>query len=425
MKICLVTAFPPSHGRLNEYGYHLADELQRHPGLSVTVLADRYTGQEPELEGFDVVRCWADDDFRNPVSLLTAIRDVQPDVVWFNLVFSSFGTNPAAAFLGLCIPALVRAAGYDTHVTLHQLMEKIDLKDSGVRFPRLYRAFGQMATYLVLRAHTVSVLLPAYRRTLRDKYRSLSVHVRAHGIFAESPSYPDFARRGRPRILAFGKWGTYKRLELLLESFADIQAAVPDCRLLIAGEDHPSTPGYLDRLRRRWGQNEAIEFLGYVEERRLPELFAGSSLVAMPYSSATGSSGVAHLACQFGVPIICADLPDFRDMEEDEELAMEFYRVGDRRSLSGAIVDLLRDPRRQREMAEQNYAAALRHTLPEIVRQYLRSFEWQLRGARRQATWRRAHLVAAPAWEVNGLCSVRWNGGAGDDLYGGEHKRAA
>ena len=29
MKICLVTAFPPSRRRLNEYGYHIAQELQR------------------------------------------------------------------------------------------------------------------------------------------------------------------------------------------------------------------------------------------------------------------------------------------------------------------------------------------------------------------------------------------------------------
>lgn len=396
MKICLVTAFPPSHGRLNEYGYHLAAELQRHPGLSVTVLADRHNGPEPELEGFDVVRCWTDDDLRNPLSVLCALRDLQPDVVWFNLVFSSFGVNPAAAFLGLSIPALARAAGYNTHVTLHQLMENIDLEDSGVGFPRLYRAFGRMATHLLLLAHSVSVLLPAYRRTLRDKYRGVGVHVRSHGIFSPLPQHPDFARRGRPhQILAFGKWGTYKRLELLLESFSEIQRMVPDCRLVIAGEDHPMTPGYLARLRAKWAENAAIEFTGYVKEEELPKLFGTASLVAMPYHSATGSSGVAHLACQFGLPIVCADLPDFREMAEEEGLAMDFFRVGDRRSLTPTIVRLLEDDARQRDMAEQNYSVAVRHTMPQIVRQYLRCFEWELRGARRRRGWQKS---AAQAW---------------------------
>jgi hypothetical protein len=38
MKICLVTAFPPSRHALNEYGFHIARELQETPGLSLTVL---------------------------------------------------------------------------------------------------------------------------------------------------------------------------------------------------------------------------------------------------------------------------------------------------------------------------------------------------------------------------------------------------
>ena len=40
MKICLVTAFPPSRRGLNEYGFHIARELARDPLLSLTILAD-------------------------------------------------------------------------------------------------------------------------------------------------------------------------------------------------------------------------------------------------------------------------------------------------------------------------------------------------------------------------------------------------
>ena len=54
MKICLVTAFPPSRRGLNEYGFHIARELLRDPLLSVTVLADELDTPEPEIEDFDV-----------------------------------------------------------------------------------------------------------------------------------------------------------------------------------------------------------------------------------------------------------------------------------------------------------------------------------------------------------------------------------
>ena len=51
MKICLISAFPPSRGVLNEYGYHVAKELQADPVVSVTVLADELPASilEPEL----------------------------------------------------------------------------------------------------------------------------------------------------------------------------------------------------------------------------------------------------------------------------------------------------------------------------------------------------------------------------------------
>jgi len=377
MKICLVTAFPPSRRGLNEYGFHIAHELQRDPLLSVTVLSDALEGGEEELAGYSVERCWSFNTLSNPVRLLKAIRECQPDVVWFNLLFSSFGDKPVAAFLGLTIPALVRAMGYYTHVTLHHLMDNIDLKDAGVRFPRIYRLAGSLATRMLLMANSVSVLLPAYRRTLMEKYRGENVHWRAHGILSARPEYPDFSKRGDPehRIVAFGKWGTYKRLELVIEAFGQLAQQVPEARLIVAGGDHPMTPGYVQSVAERWKGCDRIEFTGYVPEDRIPELFSSASVVVMPYTSATGSSGVAHLACEYGVPIVSADIEDFREMAEDEGLAIAFYETGESDSLARTMVKLLRDPAAQREMAEQNFYAALRMTMPTIIRQYLRTFD--------------------------------------------------
>lgn len=383
MRICLVTSFPPSHERLNEYGFHLASELQRNPFLSVTVLADEHenAANGSELSGFDVLRCWRPNDVRNPITLLRAIRDVQPDIVWFNTVFSSFGTRPAPAFLGLTIPALIRAAGYSTHVTLHHLMDGINLEDAGVQHRLLYKAGGAVATRLLLLADSVTVLLPAYRRTLLAKYGGKNVHLRAHGVFAGTPQYPDFLLRDNPeqRILAFGKWGTYKRLEILIEAFSRVAAESPNARLVIAGENHPNTPGYIESIAARVKDDPRITVHGYVAEEEIPGLFERASVMVMPYSSATGSSGVAHQACQFGVPIISADIPEFRDMAQEERIAMNFYSRGDAASLADCLVSLLSDHKRRQEMAEQNFHAAMRMTMPQIIRQYLRTFDWHRR----------------------------------------------
>src|SRR3954470_20445999 len=310
MKICLVTAFPPSKRGLNEYGYHIARELQQDPLLSLTILADRLETPEPELEGFRVRRVWDMNRLSNPARLLSAIRDIKPDVVWFNLLFSTFGGKPVPAFAGLAIPAITRLTGCYTHVTLHHLMDNINLKDAGVRYPRLYRLAGNIATRMLLQANSVSVLLPAYRRTLIEKYKGDDVHFRAHGILSARPEFPDFSKRGNPehRVVAFGKWGTYKRLELVIEAFGILAKEVPEARLIVAGGDHPMTPGYVQSVAERWKDCDRIEFTGYVPEDKLPELFSSASVCVMPYSSATGSSGVAHLACEYGVPIISAGI---------------------------------------------------------------------------------------------------------------------
>ncbi len=379
MKICLVTAFPPSREALNEYGFHIARELQQNPEIELTVLADDFAPAQPELDGFNVIRCWAFNSLHNPRRLLRVIRDINPDLVWFNVGFASFGGTPLPAFTGIAIPALTRLQGFHTHVTLHQLMETVDLKDAGVRFPIFYRVGGFLATQLLLLANSVSVMLPAYRKILREKYNRGSVFVRRHGIFSARPEYPDFSRRGNPehRILAFGKWGTYKRLESVIEAFCIVVQRLPDVQLIIAGTDHPKAPGYLKAIAEQCTDQPNIKIIGYVAEEKIPELFQTSSMAVMPYTSSAGSSGIAHLACAYGVPIVASDIPDFHQLADEEGLAIDFVPPGNTQALADHMFTLLESPERQMEMGLQNVSAALRMSMPEIMRQYLRGFQLQ------------------------------------------------
>jgi len=379
MKICLVTAFPPSREALNEYGFHIARELQENSDLSLTILGDDLATPEPELPGFSVVRCWAFNSMANPWRLLRAVRRLQPDVVWFNLGFASFGGKPLPAFWGIAIPAMVRTGGFYTHVTLHQLMETVDLHDAGVRFPLLYRAAGFAATQMLLFANSISVLMPAYRSILREKYGRGAVYVRNHGILSGRPEYPDFSQRGNPdhRILAFGKWGTYKRLEPMIEAFCEVAGKFPRARLVIGGTDHPKAHGYLQSVAEKYGTHPQIHFVGYAPEDKIAALFQSTSIAVMPYTSSAGSSGVAHLACAYGVPIIASDIPDFRQLAEEEGLAIDLFETGNVRHLAQRMLSLLENPERQMEMAIQNFSAALRMSMPEVIRQYLRTFGLQ------------------------------------------------
>jgi glycosyltransferase involved in cell wall biosynthesis len=300
-------------------------------------------------------------------------------VVWFNLVFSSFGTpeHPVAAFAGLSTPALTRALGYYTHITLHHIIEHLDFASAGVRQVKLFRLASEMATRTLLKANSVSVLLSGYRRILLEKYSAQNVLLGTHGTLAPCPSPPDFTKRGNPehRILAIGHWGTYKRLETLIDAFPAVLRKVPNAKLIIAGANHHTKPRYWESMRESLGSGSGIEFRGYVPEEAIPDLFQTSTVVVMPYDSATGSSGPAHQACEYGVPIVCADIADFRDMAVDEDMAINFYAVGNAVDLADKLVEILQSPKHQHRMAEHNFSAAMQMTMSSVVRNYLRWFE--------------------------------------------------
>jgi len=393
MKICLVATFPPSGRQLNEYAFHIAKELNNNPDVELTILGDELTSYDfatdengrplkvdpkSELPWFNVIRCWKFGSLSTPWRLVNTIRKLKPDVVWFNLVFSSFATpeNPFAAFAGLSAPALVRAAGFYTHITLHHIIEHVDFAAAGVRLERLYRVGTQVATRALLRANSVSVLLPGYHQTLVTKYAAQNVLLGTLGTFASAPSPPDFTKRGNPhqRILAIGHWGTYKRLETLMEAFPLVLEKVPNAKLVVAGANHHTRAGYWESIRDAQPAGLPIEFRGYVPEDEIPELFQSTSVLVLPYDSATGSSGPAHQACEYGVPIVCADIDDFRGMAIDENMALRFYDVGNANHLAEQLIQILRSPVLQQRMAAQNYSAGIQMTMTNVIQNYLRWF---------------------------------------------------
>jgi hypothetical protein len=107
--------------------------------------------------------------------------------------------------------------------------------------------------------------------------------------------------------------------------------------------------------------SDRIRFLGYVPEESIADLFREASLAVMPYTSSAGSSGVAHLAAQYGVPVIASGIQDFRDLAEHEGIAMRFFTPGDADSLVEQMLTVLNSPDELKEMAWRSYAGRRGH----------------------------------------------------------------
>lgn len=386
MRIAIVTTHPPGVGTLNEYAYHFVRFLRKKPEIEEVILLvdDEPVGQQynPALgvagpaAPMRFIQCWQFGAWRNPLHIWRAVRAERPDIVLFNIQFATFGSGKAPAALGLLAPALIRAAGFPTIVLLHNIMDTIDLKSAGFGSNRLLEAtirlFGRLATRLLLCADIVALTIPKYVEILESRYGATNVLLAPHGAFDEAPP-PSFEEPPGPlQIMAFGKFGTYKRIETLIEAFKLLQASDrAPLELVIAGTDSPNTPGYLDGLRREYANLPSIRFTGYVPEEDVPRIFGEAAVVVFPYTSTTGSSGVLHQAGNYGKAIVLPRLGDLAELITEEGYTGEFFAPDDAYSLAEAIGRLLDDTDRRRMMGVQNYMAACGLPMADVIDWYL------------------------------------------------------
>ena len=377
MKICAVSAYPPTLAGIADYGAHLAHHLARDPRVErVTVLADTVPGARPVERdgGVDVHRVWTRDSTGTGVRLLRAVQSLRPDVVWFNLGITMFGTRLSGAAGGLLAPLWLRALGYRTVVTLHELPALTDLSALGLR-SRPHRMTLSLVPQVMLRTNLVVVTLDRYRRFLVERHRARNVAHIAHGAYDE----PQVAEEpAQETVLVFGTFGPHKDPGVVADAVSRLRQKRPTLRLLVAGGDHPRYPGYMADCRRRNGLNGS--WVGYVAAEQLGALFAQATVVVVPPRASTGSSGVIYRAMSHGRAVLASDLHDYRGLAEDENLELAWFPPGNPAVLADALDALLDDRARRQHAVHHNLDAMRRLGPSHTVDAYLTQFaEIQMR----------------------------------------------
>ena len=369
MRICAVTTFPPSISGVADYGQLLSAELARHPRVSrVTVLADRSGRPDRESHGAaDVRRAWSRDSL-GAASLLREIEQVDPDVVWFNFGLTMFGTHPISVLSGLSMPLLVRARGRRVVVTIHELPSLADL--AALAVPRMRgRLAGWAAVRLLLCADRVIVTLDRYRRHLLARHGAHNVTHIPHGLWCRPEPLAD---GDAATVLVFGTFGPHKDPRLALDAVRRIRASGRPVRLVVAGTDNPRFPGFMSDIRAQLDGND--EWAGYVPSSSLCKLFARATLVVIPSTASTGASGVIHRAIGHAKPLVVSDLPDFRALADEEDLALQWSAPGDGAGLASAIERLLDDRELRERLVAHNMRAAARLAPDRTADAYVRLF---------------------------------------------------
>jgi len=386
MKLAIITAYPPSKVTLNEYAYHLVKSFRQKENITEIVLLTDATPEAKDLNFAEagckvtVKECWKFNSYKNIFSVTKAINQTKPDAVLFNLQFMKFGDKKVAAALGLMLPLVCKIKGIPNIVLLHNILEEVDLKSAGFTSNKLlqkvYNFIGTSLTKLILKADRVAVTMQKYVNILEKKYLANNVTMIPHGTFeiAQKPSFelPD----GPLKVMAFGKFGTYKKIETMIEAVEKVRKTSGlDLEIVIAGTDNPNVPGYLANAQKQYKHVPQLTFTGYVAEEDVATIFNESAVVVFPYTATTGSSGVLHQAGSYGKAVVMPDLGDLALLVKDEGYRGEFFEAANVDSLANAIEAIVTNDAYRISLGKTNYKAATAFPMERITDMYIKLFE--------------------------------------------------
>ncbi|MBV9543769.1 MAG: glycosyltransferase family 4 protein [Chloroflexi bacterium] len=276
-------------------------------------------------------------------TIVRRLRRFDPDIVhlqqghlWFNCA----------------LPMLRR---YPLVLTVHDARHHLGDKDA--------RKTPQGVThYGVRRASRVIVHSQQQKRFLAGLCRvdqsriDVIPHIALGNKSADSGSCPVEAR-----VLFFGRIWEYKGLEYLIRAEPLISSAVPEAKIVIAGEGED-----FSRYRRMMMHpSQFIVHNEYVSDDARSALFQEASVVVLPYVEAS-QSGVIPLAYRFGKPVIATTVGGLPEMVEHGRTGL-LVPPRDEQSLAAAIVHLLRNDNLRRQLGAEGSRMLDCYCAPDVV----------------------------------------------------------
>jgi glycosyltransferase involved in cell wall biosynthesis len=156
-----------------------------------------------------------------------------------------------------------------------------------------------------------------------------------------------------PTVLFIGRLEPRKGIDTFLDAAVGILAALPDVRLVVAGDDgRPGPDGrrYPDAWAARSPRgSDRLKFLGSVDDDQLTKLLHTSSIVVMP--SLYESFGLVVVeAMMFGRVAVASDVGGIAELITHDVDGV-LVSVGDSDALTASIVDLINAPDRLARIA--------------------------------------------------------------------------
>jgi glycosyltransferase involved in cell wall biosynthesis len=383
MHLVIVSPFPPSITGIGQYGYHVTRSLANSGLFSrLTILAGAAReGHHPNHLGLtEVDYCWQPGSLNARQAILSRVKSLNPDLIWFNLGASIFGKSPLSNVSGLLTP-MIAGRRFPTVATLHELAELADLQTLNAPGGALAPLGARLLTHIATQADVVCLTMRHYAEWLAA--RGVNCAYIPIGAYHE----PELLMEAEScELLFFTTLAPYKGLELLIQAFTRLRIEFPNLRLTIAGADHVRFPNYAQELKHSFNGAHGIQWLGQVAEDGVKDLFRRAQVVVLPYAASTGSSSVLYQAATWGRAIVASDLSEIRKMISENNLQVQFFESNNLESLCHSLRLLINSPA-IRHVQRQNNFHSIQQLRPRATcRRYIQAFNRALE--KRQSTKR-------------------------------------
>lgn len=326
-----------------EYTIQLAEALSRLEDVMLMLpqhKADWFTevlGDNLNMESYRQPR------LRYPTNLLTLlgiikkINSFNPDIVHLQ------GEHP---WLNLTLPFLRRK--YPLVITVHDVVLHVGDTKSRKIPSLLYKLSTRYADEIIVHGEKLK------KQMVEKSNKSVNnVHVLPRGV---NSIYRRFLKSEVEEednlILFFGRIWEYKGLRYLIEAEPLITEKVPTAKIVIAGKGE----NFGKYLRMMAHKEKFVVHNHRIPNDMVAELFQRASLVVVPYIEAS-QSGIVPLAYAFKKPVVATDVGSIPEVVENGRTGY-IVPPKDPEKLAEAIIDLLRNKEKRREMGENAYKKA-------------------------------------------------------------------
>jgi glycosyltransferase involved in cell wall biosynthesis len=171
-------------------------------------------------------------------------------------------------------------------------------------------------------------------------------------------------------VLSLGSLFPWAGIETLIASAPKVLEKFPETLFVIGSGEEPFVSRLKD-LANRSGLKEKFLFFGFIPWDEASWFISTSDICIAPFvfkKTRTGISSLrvfSYLSC--ARPVVGSDIPGLGDMLENEGMGVSFP-MGDNKALAKAIIELLSDIDRSRDMAERSRAYIIKnHSWQSIV----------------------------------------------------------